>query len=61
MWLFKKKELKLYIIKWEDLKYTTFSPGADVVRAKNLADAWKKVCYIHRGDCIGMIGWEEVK
>lgn len=61
MWLFKKKELKLYIIKWEYLKYTTFSPGADVVRAKNLADAWKKVCHIHHNDCIGMIGWEEVK
>ena len=61
MWPFKKKELKLYIIKWKYLMYTTFSPGTDVVRAKNLADAWKKVCRIHYGVHIGMIGWEEIR
>ena len=61
MRLFKKKELKLYIIKWKYLEYTTFSPGTDVVKAKNLADAWEKVRYIHRNHCIGIIGWEEIK
>lgn len=61
MRLFKKKKLKLYIIKWRYLEYSTFDSGTDVVEAKNLAKAWKKVRHINNNYKIGMISWTEVE
>ena len=57
MWLFKKKNLKTYKIKWDYLQYH-FAPGADVVEAVSLAAAWEKVRRMHADYQIGMTSWE---